>query len=325
MPAPRHHPPAAGSRSLLPAIAVVAVALAVAMALLLTRGDDAPAPPARATTTTAGSPSAGRAPARRPATVAARRARERAAWPRRGAVARRTRVPILMYHLIAAAPAGTPYPELWVPAARFREQVDALAAAGFTAVTLSEAWDAWHGDGRLPRHPVVLSFDDGSLSQVMAAGPALRRHGWPGVLNLTLDHLNAKGMPRWGARRLLREGWEIDSHTLTHPDLTTLGPDALREELAGSRRRLRERLGVETRFLCYPAGRNDATVRAAAKAAGYVAATTVQPGIAGRGDDPFLLPRIRVEPGTTGAALVRMARGEASAPPPGAAGATAAG
>ncbi len=325
MAAPRHRPPAAGRRSLLPAIAVVAVALVGAVALLLTRGDD-PAPTSRtASTAPAPRPAGSRAPARRPATVAARRARERASWPRHGAAARRTRVPILMYHLIAAAPAGTPYPELWVPAARFREQVDALAAAGFTAVTLSEAWEAWHGEGRLPRRPVVLSFDDGSLSQVMAAGPALLRHGWPGVLNLTLDHLNAQGMPRWGARRLLRQGWEIDSHTLTHPDLTTLGADALREELAGSRRRLRERLGVETRFLCYPAGRNDAAVRAAARAAGYVAATTVQPGIAGRDDDPFLLPRIRVEPGTTAATLVRMARGEASAPPAGAAGTAAAG
>jgi len=311
VPPRRSAPP---QRSLLPLIAVLVVALAGALVLLATRGGDdgegvrttAAAVDGRSSSTTAPTPPG------RPATFAQRRRQVRAAWPVRGAAARRARVPILMYHLIAEAPAGTPYPELWVPPARFREQVAALRSAGFEAITLEELWSAWHGDGRLPRRPVVLSFDDGSLSQVMNAGPVLDRLRWPGVLNLTLDHLNDKGMPRWGARRLLRQGWEIGSHTLTHPDLTTLAPAALREELAGSRRRLRQRLGVAVRFICYPAGRNDAAVRAAAKAAGYVGGTTVDPGLAARDQDPFLLPRIRVEPQTTGARLVALARGRAS-------------
>ncbi len=48
---------------------------------------------------------------------------------------------------------------------------------------------------------------------------------------------------------------------------------------------------------------NDARVRAAVAAAGYKAATTVAPGIASKSDDPYALPRIRVN-GTDSAATV---------------------
>lgn len=233
--------------------------------------------------------------------------RNAAEWPLAGSSAQRTSVPILMYHLIAQAPAGTAYPELWVPPAEFRAHVRALDEAGFTGVTLDEVWDAWHGDGRLPNKPIVLSFDDGSYSQVLEAGPELLRAGWPGVLNLTTDHIGADGIPAWGVKRLMRQGWTVDSHTATHPDVTTLDAAGFTRELKGSRAEIKRRFGVEPRFLCYPAGRNDATSRAAVERAGYDGATTTEPGIAARGDDAFGLPRLRVDPGMSGAAVVKLA------------------
>jgi hypothetical protein len=42
-------------------------------------------------------------------------------------------------------------------------------------------------------------------------------------------------------RALIHAGWELDAHSLTHPDLTTLGPAALHHELAGPRAALRRR------------------------------------------------------------------------------------
>ena len=244
--------------------------------------------------------------------------REPAAWPRSGAAAKRTPVPILMYHLIAAAPAGTAYPGLWVPPAELEAHVKALAKAGFVGVTLGEAWDAWHGDGRLPAKPVVLSFDDGDITHAMGAAPILEEAGWPGVLNLTVNHLGKGGLPMWGAKRLLRQGWSIDSHTVTHPDITTLGADGLRTELSGARTKIKARLGVTARFFCYPAGRNSRAARAAVKAAGYRAATTTEPGIARASDDPYGLPRLRIDPGLSGAAVVKLAKGDATVRPGGA-------
>ena len=215
-------------------------------------------------------------------------------------------VPILMYHHIAPAPAGARLPALWVSPAAFAAQVRALRAAGYHAVTLGRVWDAWHGRARLPRRPVVLSFDDGYADQVAAALPVLRRERWPGVLNLTLDFLPAMGGAP-AVRQLLDAGWELGSHATTHADLRTLGPVRLRAEVAGSRARIRELFGVTPRFFSYPFGRVNGGVAAAVRRAGYLAATTTRSAIA-TPRDPLRLPRVQVSRGDSGRDVLRRLR-----------------
>lgn len=317
-PAPRRTVRRRAPRSLVPVIVALAVVLAGLVGVIVVQrsGGDGAAEVARA------APTPGPVPRPPAATVAAATtelddrpaARDRSGWTLRGARARAAQVPILMWHVVATPRPGTAYPDLWVTPEAFAAQVAALHRAGFTAVTMHDVWTAWKDGAALPSRPVVLSFDDGDLTHVTNVAPVLARTGWPGVLNLAVNHLGPKGLPRWGARRLLREGWEIGSHTVDHLDLTTLDDAALEEQLVRSRRMIRSRLGVDPRFFCYPAGRNDARVRAAVLRAGYVAATTTQPGIARASDDPFLLPRIRVGSATAPAELVRQARGTLAAP-----------
>jgi peptidoglycan/xylan/chitin deacetylase (PgdA/CDA1 family) len=219
-------------------------------------------------------------------------------------------VPILMYHVIAGAPARTANADLWVPWGRFAREMSALAHAGFHAVTLDAVYRAWHGRGSLPVRPLVISFDDGYASQYQHARPTLDRLHWPGVLNLEVHNVREHGgLSRGQVARLVRDGWEVDAHTLTHPDLTTLDAASLRREVAGSRRWLRHAFGVPVRFFCYPAGRYNARVEAAVRAAGYLGATTTQPGVASWRDDPYALPRLRVTPEQTPAQLVTLVRG----------------
>ena len=77
---------------------------------------------------------------------------------------------------------------------------------------------------------------------------------------------------------MLRDGWEIDAHTLTHPDLTTVDAARLRREVAGSRRWLRHAFGVPVDFFAYPSGSYNPAVEAAVRAAGYMGATTTAAG-----------------------------------------------
>jgi peptidoglycan/xylan/chitin deacetylase (PgdA/CDA1 family) len=176
-------------------------------------------------------------------------------------------VEILMYHLVAAAPPGAAYQDLWVAPGRFMQEMRALADAGYRATTLDAVWHAWHGNGSLPRHPIVVSFDDGYQSQSIAARRMLARLGWPGVLNLAVENVGLKGgLARDEVRAMVRDGWEIDAHTLTHPDLTTLDASGLRREVAGSRRWLHRAFGVPVDFFAYPSGRYDPTVEAAVRA-----------------------------------------------------------
>jgi peptidoglycan/xylan/chitin deacetylase (PgdA/CDA1 family) len=217
-------------------------------------------------------------------------------------------VPILMYHHIAPPGPSTRLPALWVRPAAFAAHVRALRRAGYRAVTLGRVWDAWHGGRPLPRRPVVLSFDDGYADQVRHALPALRRARWPGVLNLALDFLPAMGGTA-AVRRLLAAGWEIDSHSLTHPDLTGLSDAELTRELGASRTRIKRAFGERAaNFFAYPSGRYDARVEQAVRAAGYLAATTVQRGFATPTADPYALGRIQVSRGMSAAALLRRLR-----------------
>jgi peptidoglycan/xylan/chitin deacetylase (PgdA/CDA1 family) len=231
--------------------------------------------------------------------------RARPRLPRPAGGRYRGAVPILMYHVIATPPRGTPNAELWVPAGRLRRQLAALTRAGYRGVTLSQVWDAWHGGPGLPRRPVVVSFDDGYDSQYRAARPILRRLGWPGVLNLEVHSLHAAGgLSEREVRALLADGWELAAHTITHPDLTTVGPARLRREVAGSRAALRRRFGAPVRFFCYPAGRYDPATERAVRAAGFRGATTTVEGVATPHGDPLALPRLRVLPGDSPAGLL---------------------
>jgi len=217
----------------------------------------------------------------------------------------RTPVPVLMYHAVGTPPAGAPYPELFVSDHLFRDQVRALAGAGYHAVTLDRVWRAWHGRARLPARPIVLSFDDGYRGDFGVAMPALRRLGWPGVLNLLVANLHRR---HWGldtamVRRMAANGWEIDSHTLTHPDLAAVSAARLWREVHRSRVVLHRLFGGPVSFFCYPSGEFDATVIAAVRRAGYLAATTTLPGLA-RPAQPFALRRIRVDGGEQASLLL---------------------
>ena len=131
-----------------------------------------------------------------------------------------------------------PNAELWVDKDVFADEMRALRAAGYTAITLQQAWDGWKHGGPLPKHRSCVSFDDGYLSHYTHAKPVLRELGWPGVLNLEIKSIGPGGLTEHQIRSLMNAGWEIDSHTLTHPDLTTLDDAALRTS-SGSRRELR--------------------------------------------------------------------------------------
>ncbi len=204
-------------------------------------------------------------------------------------------VPILEYHVLGAAPADAPYPELYVTRPDFHQQMNWLDAHGYEAVTLETVEDAWYEGGTLPAKPVVLSFDDGYRPQFTFALPELRKHGWPGLLNLKAE---GSDLYTSNVEAMIAAGWELAAHTINHLDLTTLDATKLKEEVAGSRQILRREYGVPVANFCYPAGRFDDTVIAAVQAAGYTGATTEIPGDATR-EAPYELARFEIL-GSTG-------------------------
>jgi peptidoglycan/xylan/chitin deacetylase (PgdA/CDA1 family) len=212
-----------------------------------------------------------------------------------GDAAQKIAVPILEYHAISVPPAGASLPELFTSTGDFTDQLSYLKGQGYVAITLDQLFDGWTGKTPLPEKPVVVSMDDGYLTQYTHALPVLQKLGWPGVLNLKLQSLDpGQEMTPAMIKKMIAAGWEIDSHTITHPDVTTLSSASLQHELGDSRTMLQKEFGIPVDFFCYPAGKFDDGAIAELKRDGYTGATTEIPGFARSDGDPFKLPRIEI-------------------------------
>jgi peptidoglycan/xylan/chitin deacetylase (PgdA/CDA1 family) len=229
------------------------------------------------------------------------------------------RAPILEYHVIAPAPAGAPFPLLYVAPSLFAAQMHALSAAGYHAVTLDQLWANWHEHQRLPcGKPIVISFDNGYETQFQYAEPVLAKLGWVGVENLQLyglDWANG-GISHHEIRELIRDGWELDTQGWNHSDMVTQDAAGLRLQIIDARHRLQRWFHQPVNWFCYPSGQYDPTVIAELKAAGFRGSTTEYWGFAGPRDDPYALPRMEVHPTQTPSQLVGDVAGMANDPPP---------
>jgi peptidoglycan/xylan/chitin deacetylase (PgdA/CDA1 family) len=233
---------------------------------------------------------------------------------------------LLSYHAV-----GTWSPTLAIPEPTLRAQLALLRRRGYVGLTAAEA-ERRRQDGTLPARTVVVTFDDGFRS-VLCAKPILDELGFPATVFAVTSFVESGELLRWpgleqpeaslgwSELELLHEGgWEVGSHTATHPLLPDLDDAELERELADSRATIRERLGsCET--LAYPYGRADERTAAAAARAGYLAAFTL--GRAHRPDEPLRRPRLGlrgVDRGlrlrvrlSTGATLARRSRPAAAA------------
>jgi peptidoglycan/xylan/chitin deacetylase (PgdA/CDA1 family) len=184
---------------------------------------------------------------------------------------------------------------------RFHDQISILLSRGYSVLTMEE-FIAWVRRRQPIRSPaVLLTFDGGYRSQLDNALPALEAFKLPATffpLSSGLDLDDAEVSARELAA-LAAGGHTIGCHTHTHPDLTTLLPDDLEREVAGSKRILEDVVGRPVTAFCYPDGLRSSQVAAAVQRAGFEVAFAVDLGGVNAGDDPYQLRRIPIlgEPG----------------------------
>jgi peptidoglycan/xylan/chitin deacetylase (PgdA/CDA1 family) len=178
-------------------------------------------------------------------------------------------VPILMFHSIAAEGPG---PVTLHPAV-FREQLSVLADAGAQGITVSDYVASTRAGRTLAKGTVVLTFDDGYRDFADVAFPCLLSYGWRCSVFLPVAPIDAERPWDCGdghARRLLTWpvieelaalGVEFGAHSVTHADLTTLGPEAAFHEIEHSGRRIHERTGTAVRGFAPPFGRTSPMLR----------------------------------------------------------------
>jgi peptidoglycan/xylan/chitin deacetylase (PgdA/CDA1 family) len=211
---------------------------------------------------------------------------------------------VLCYHAVSDRwPA-----DLSITPANLEAQLGLLAARGYRGVTFSEAV-LRPPDGKA----VAVTFDDAYRSVLELGEPILTRLGWPATVFVPTDFAGTErpmswpGIDQWAGGEFDRElvpmsweelgrlaggGWEIGSHTCSHPRLTTLEDARLDEELRGSMRECQDRLGRPCDSIAYPYGDHDRRVAEAAGRAGYRAAGTLPTRM--NAEDPLRWPRVGI-------------------------------
>lgn len=210
---------------------------------------------------------------------------------------RARRVPILVYHSVAPHhPGQTPEQRLLdVDTAIFAGQMRYLAEQDYRVIPLARLVGALEGTDSLPERAVVITLDDGWANQYRHAFPVLERFRYPATFFVYADPIghDARWMTWTQLRELQEAGMSIQSHTRSHPDLTSPNV-ALADELEGSRREIARRLGRAPEFLAYPFGSWDKRVVEAVRAAGYRAARTYPGGAWNGPADLFALHSVTV-------------------------------
>lgn len=197
---------------------------------------------------------------------------------------------VLCYHAVSRDwPAATA-----VRPDDFRRQIELLVERGYRGTTFTEIVGA-HADRPL----AAVTFDDAHLSVWQYARPVLAAHGWPGTVFVPTAYAGGDDLMLWRGNEpwhdtpwreelrcmdwdrvctLSNEGWEVGSHTRSHPVLPQTDDETLEQELEVSREELEERLQRPCTSVAYPYGAVDGRVRAMTRRAGYLAGAATQGG-----------------------------------------------
>jgi peptidoglycan/xylan/chitin deacetylase (PgdA/CDA1 family) len=211
---------------------------------------------------------------------------------------------VLCYHALSP----TWEADLSTTPERFRHHITLLLKRGYRCVRFTEAICS-------PRRGKVLAitFDDAYRSVIEFALPILERLGVPASVFVPTDYIEGAGVMHWPGidhwlngpsegeltpmswseiRSLAAAGWEIGSHSGSHPHLTQLNDAELADELGRSKSACEAHVSGTCTSVAYPYGDVDGRVIAATAQAGYATAGALPSRLDARG--PLEWPRIGV-------------------------------
>ena len=219
-------------------------------------------------------------------------------------------VVFLMYHEIelpgrSLCRVEPGYVRYVVKESEFRSQMHLLLQAGWSGFSVTHAFSASRSSG------LVITFDDGCETDLLAAAPILQDAGFSATFYITLGFLGRSGyLTPAQVRELSDAGFDMGCHSLTHPYLTDLDKKGLEREIAEAKDRLEHIIGRGVHHFSCPGGRwNERAVEVARKA-GYLTLATSRPHTNSPVSNAFSLGRVAVVRGTTLPAFERLCHGE---------------
>jgi peptidoglycan/xylan/chitin deacetylase (PgdA/CDA1 family) len=192
------------------------------------------------------------------------------------------RVPVIMYHDIREERGPG---SVWFDCTRaeFEDQMKTIRDRGYQPVSLDDLHKHLTEGARLPNKAIVLTFDDNYQGFYDIAWPMLKEANYPAAIFVHTGYVgDRKHRPHmtWDTLLSLSKSplITIASHTVHHPDLTTLSSDQIAQEMTDSKAALEEHIGKPVVYFAYPDGRNNEQCQAAAQEAGYMMSFSIQNG-----------------------------------------------
>jgi peptidoglycan/xylan/chitin deacetylase (PgdA/CDA1 family) len=177
------------------------------------------------------------------------------------------KVPIFEYHDIGEAnqsadPFHAPYV---LPEKAFAEQISWLYENGCRTLTLGDLLS-----DHAPPDTVVLTFDDGHISNYESVFPILRRFNYVATFFIVPGFVEKPGYVTWEHLfEMQRNGMEFQSHSLNHPYILSLEENEIEREVRGSKEAIQQRLGTEVNCFSVPYGFYNRTLARIVEKAGY--------------------------------------------------------
>ncbi|MBD9479911.1 polysaccharide deacetylase family protein [Pseudoxanthomonas sp. PXM02] len=200
----------------------------------------------------------------------------------------------LMYHALhtGATPAGQD-PHYTLAADDFDLQMQEIAASGggSSAATLLQGTS---------RARIVVTFDDGHVSNHAVALPLLTRHGISADFFINPATVGTAGFLDWNQLREMNDaGMSIQSHGYDHVYLTQLDGQRLRQTLKAARDEIEQQVGAAVTLLAPPGGRMPRDLLSIAQECGYTHVLSSEPGVLAAADGASRpLPRMAMTAAT---------------------------
>lgn len=213
---------------------------------------------------------------------------------------------VLLYHRILSDTSNKDAANIGVSEVSFRKQIEWLDQWGYTAITFTDYSLFLEGILDLPKKPVIITFDDTYKDMYEYGFPILKKYGMKAVIFVVVDKSITTSV--WdegigevfallGQPEILEmnaAGFEVGSHTITHPRLTVMSLETAREELEQSRISLEILLNAPVKSFAYPFGLVNNQVKELVKESGYSFACASYSGPPIFTDDLFEIRRIKV-------------------------------
>ena len=197
-------------------------------------------------------------------------------------------ISVLMYHRFDEGR----YPTTTTSSAQFERQLSYLKSNGYTVLTMDHLAECVEGHRPVPDKAVVITIDDGFISEYERAVPLLRKYDVPFTIFVFTRGVDTRGYVSWRQLKELESlGGTVGCHTHTHPRLITMTTEEMEKELRTSKQLLEKNLGHPVRYFAYPFGQYDERVRTEAKKAGFRLMLSSDPGSVGPHAEFDRIPR----------------------------------